>query len=43
MIRFEGRSHSALKAKDLRLTNEGVVKILSLEMVGMDSDHDSNQ
>jgi hypothetical protein len=43
MIRFEGRSHAALRTKDLRLTHEGVVKILSLEMVGMDPDHDVNQ
>lgn len=43
MIRFEGRSHSALRTKDLRLTHEGIVKILSLEMVGMEPDHDPNQ
>lgn len=43
MIRFEGRSHSALAAKDIRLTEEGLVKILSLEMVGMDKDHDPNK
>lgn len=43
MIRFERRSHSALKTKDIRLTSEGVVKILSLEMIGMDSDHDANE
>lgn len=42
MIRMEGHCHSALRAKDIRLTKEGVVKILSLEMIGMDSDQDSN-
>ena len=43
MIRTEGRSHAALKAKDIRLNEEGLVKILSLEMVGMDKDHDLNK
>lgn len=40
MIRVEGRCHAALTAKDIRLTEEGTVKILGLEMVGMDKDHD---
>jgi hypothetical protein len=43
MIRIDGRSHSALSAKDIRLNEEGLVKILSLEMVGMDGDHDVNR
>jgi len=40
MIRLEGKAHSAIKPKDIRLTQEGIVKILALEMVGMESDHD---
>ena len=40
MIRADKRSHSALKAKDIRLSDEGVVKLLSLEMIGMEPDHD---
>ena len=43
MIRVEGRSHAALTTKDIRLNEEGLVKILSLEMVGMDKDHDLNK
>jgi hypothetical protein len=43
MIRVEGRSHSALSTKDIRLNEEGLVKILSLEMIGMDSDHDASK
>ena len=43
MIRVEGRSHSALSTKDIRLNEEGLVKILSLEMIGMSSDHDPNR
>ena len=40
MIRAEGRSHAALKTKDIRLNEDGLVKLLSLEMIGLDSDHD---
>jgi len=43
MIRIDGRSHAALSAKDIRLNEEGLVKILSLEMVGMEGDHDPNR
>ena len=40
MIRADKRSHSALKAKDIRFSDEGVVKLLSLQMIGMQPDHD---
>ena len=39
LIRVEGRAHSAIKARDIKLTPEGVVKVLAMGMVGMDSDH----
>ena len=39
-MRAEGRTHSALTPRDIRLSEEGLIKILSLEMVGMHSDHD---
>ena len=42
MIRIEGRCHSALAPKDIRLNEEGLVKILSLEMIGMESGQDLN-
>ncbi len=40
MIRVEGRCHAALTLKDIRLNQDGLVKVLSLEMVGLDADHD---
>ena len=41
MIRVEGRAHAAIKPKDIRLNPEGIVKLLALEMVGIDSDHEA--
>lgn len=41
MIRMEGRSHAALRTRDIRLTKEGVVKILSMEMVGIEVGQDA--
>lgn len=43
MVRQEGRCHSAISPKDLRVTKEGVVKLLALEMIGLDINHDGNQ
>ena len=39
MIRLEGRCHSALSTKDIRLNQDGLIKILAIEMVGMEGDN----